>query len=78
MMLKILVVGGSLGLHSVDVILSGQSLGRDIYNVRDDIIDDDGHSDQASVSEFWRGGAKITVCMLLILSKFLFGTKECL
>ena len=51
MMLKILVVGGSLGLHSVDVILSGQSLGRDIYNVRDDIIDDDGHSDQASLSE---------------------------
>ena len=47
MMLKILVVGGSLGLHSVDVILSGQSLCRDIYNVRDD----DGHTDTASLDE---------------------------
>ena len=51
-MLNILVVGGSLGLHSVDVILSGQSLCRDIYNVRDD----DGHTDTASLDEFWRGG----------------------
>ena len=54
MILKILVVGGSLGLHSVDVILSGhgQSLSCDIYKVRDD----DGHTDTASLDEFWRGG----------------------
>ena len=52
MMLNILVIGGSLGLHSVDVILSGQSLCRDVYNVRDE----DGHTDTAGLDEFWRGG----------------------
>ena len=29
-------------------------------------------------SKFWRGWAKIIVCLLLILSKFLFSKEECL